>query len=261
MSSAGAGELKFDFSGKSVLVTGASSGIGRGVALAFAQAGAELTILSSSDSIFEAARDMPGAVRAVKCDIADAAMVRDKLGDISRLDVLINNAGLERPTPLGAAQPEGEETFARIIAINVLGTQNVTNTLIDRIVDGGRIIITSSIWARTAVAGFSAYVASKHANIGLMRAWAKELGPRGIRVNAVCPGWVKTDSAMKSLKAMAVANNQSEAELEEEIISAQSLGGLMEPADMADTYMFLASSGGANITGQAINVDRGEVMS
>lgn len=253
--------VSFDFTGKSVLVTGASSGIGHAVATAFAKAGADLTILSSTDAIHQAARDMPGSVKAIRCDIADAAGVTEALRQIEHLDILVNNAGLERPTPLTGKHPDGNSIFERIISINVTGTQNVTDTLINRISDGGRIIITASIWAKTAVGGFSAYVASKHANVGLMRTWAKELGPRGICVNAVCPGWVKTDPAMKSLRALAKESGQTETVLLDEIVSAQAIGGLMEPPDMVDTYLFLASSGGANITGQAINVDRGEVMS
>lgn len=253
--------VTFDFSGKSVLVTGASSGIGYGVAMGFAKAGADLTILSSTDTIFEAAAAMPGNVRAIKCDIADAKQVTQALASIDKLDVLVNNAGLERPTPLTGTNPDGNATFEKVVGINITGTQNVTDTLIDRIVDRGRIIITASIWAKTAVGGFSAYVASKHANVGLMRSWAQELGPRGIRVNAVCPGWVKTGPAMNSLRELAETSGQTEEALLQEIISAQAIDGLMVPDDMADTYLFLASDGGANITGQAINVDRGEVMS
>ncbi|MBL4873069.1 MAG: 3-beta hydroxysteroid dehydrogenase [Flavobacteriaceae bacterium] len=253
--------VSFDFTGKSVLVTGASSGIGFGVAQGFADAGADLTILSSTDAVFDAAEKLPGDVKAIKCDISNAEMVTESLRNIGNLDVLVNNAGLERPTPLTGENPNGNAVFERIVAINITGTQNVTDALVNRISDGGRIIITSSIWARMAVPGFSAYIASKHANVGLMRTWAKELGPRGIRVNAVCPGWVKTAPAMNSLKKLAEESGQSEQELEAEIIAAQALGGLMEPADIADLYLFLASSGGANITGQAINIDRGEVMS
>ena len=253
--------VTFDFTGASVLVTGASSGIGYGVAQAFAAAGADLTILSSTDAVFDAAKSLPGKVGAIKCDISDAAMVTESLAGIEKLDVLVNNAGLERPTPLTGQNPQGNATFERIVAINITGTQNVTDALVDRIADNGRIIITASIWARTAVPGFSAYVASKHANLGLMRTWAKELGPRGICVNAVCPGWVKTAPAMNSLRNLAEESGRSEADVMDEIVAAQSLGGLMEPADIADLYLFLASSGGANITGQAINIDRGEVMS
>lgn len=253
--------VSFDFTGKSVLVTGASSGIGFGVAMAFAKAGADLTILSDSEAIYAAAEQMSGNVRAIQCDIADAELVTARLQPVERLDVLINNAGLERPTPLTGENPSGNATFEQIIAINITGTQNVTDTLVSRIADGGRIILTASIWSRTAVPGFSAYVASKHGMVGLMRTWARELGPRGIRVNAICPGWVKTAPAMNSLREMAETSGRSEAEVEQEIMAAQAINGLMDPADIAAPYLFLASSGGDNITGQAINVDRGEVMS
>lgn len=125
---------------------------------------------------------------------------------------------------------------------------------------GGRIILTASIWSRTAVPEFSAYVASKHADLGFMRAAAHELGPRGIRVNAVCPGWVKTEAAMLSLDNMARRWGRPEQDLLDEIVGAQVLGGLLEPTDMIPLYMFLASSGAKDITGQAYMLDRGEVM-
>lgn len=255
-----AGRLNFEFTGVKVLVTGASSGIGHGVAEGFARAGADLTILAETDAIHEAAAALPGKVRAIQCDIADAAQVTERLAGIDRVDVLINNAGLERPTPLTGDNPAGNATFERIIAVNVTGTQNVTDTLIPRIPSGGRILLTASIWSRTAVPGFAAYIASKHATLGLMRTWAQELGPRGIRVNAICPGWVRTGPAMNSLRELAEASGRTEAEVAQEIMSAQALDGLLEPADLAAPYMFLASDGAANITGQALHVDRGEVM-
>jgi 3-hydroxybutyrate dehydrogenase len=111
-----------------------------------------------------------------------------------------------------------------------------------------------------AVPEFSAYVTSKHANLGFMRVMAKELGPRGIRVNAVCPGWVKTDAAMLSLRNMATRTGKSEDELLSEIVGAQVLPGLLEPEDLASPYLFLASDGAKDMTGQALMLDRGEVM-
>ena len=124
---------------------------------------------------------------------------------------------------------------------------------------GASIINTASIWGRVAEPQFGAYVASKHAIIGLTKTWARELGPRGIRVNAVCPGWVRTDASMRSLGRMAEQAAVGEQELLERIVGAQALPGLMEPADVADTYLFLASDLAANITGQSLGVDRGEV--
>ena len=125
---------------------------------------------------------------------------------------------------------------------------------------GGSIIITSSIWGKTAVANFSAYCASKHANIGFMRSLSKELGPLGIRVNAVCPGWVETTTAMNSLNWMSTKFNLDKKDLLNDIISSQSLEGLMKPVDASQLYLYLASSFSSNITGQAINIDRGEVL-
>lgn len=250
----------FDFSGTSVLVTGASRGIGLGIARGFAEAGADLTILSETDEIHSAAETLPGRVRGVVCDITDRAAVTKVVAGLRAIDVLVNNAGLERPTPLVGADPEAAEMAVRILATNVTGTETVTRAALSRMPDGGRILLTSSIWGKTAVPRFSGYVASKHAIIGLARTWARELGPRRITVNAVCPGWVRTVAAENSLREMARTEGREEAELLDEIIAAQAIGGLMEPADMAGLYMFLASGAASNITGQAIAIDRGETL-
>ncbi|WVM91425.1 SDR family oxidoreductase [Halopseudomonas pachastrellae] len=122
------------------------------------------------------------------------------------------------------------------------------------------MINQSSIWGLSAVAGFSAYVASKHAVIGLTRSLAWELGAQGIRVNAVCPGWVGTEAAMASLRNMAQDSGRSEAEELEHILAAQAIPELLTPADLAGTFLFLGAPASAAITGQAIVVSRGEVM-
>jgi NAD(P)-dependent dehydrogenase (short-subunit alcohol dehydrogenase family) len=186
--------------------------------------------------------------------------VASSVGGLERIDILVNNAGLELITPIDAEGSEVEETFRRIIDINVMGTYYVTREALPRIPTGGRIILTSSMWGKSAVAEFSAYCTSKHANIGFMRSLAHELAPRGISVNAVCPGWVRTVASMRSLRAMAERENRSEDDVLAEIVDAQAIGGLMEPEDMAATYLFLASDAADNITGQAWTVDRGELM-
>ena len=196
------GNVSYDFSGKTVLVTGASRGIGYSVARGFANAGADVTILASGDGVDKATRKMSEEtgrkVQGLRCDITDSQQVQAALSTFTTLDVLVNNAGLERITPLADPDPAIEDTFRRIIDINVNGTYLVTPHALPKIPEGGRIILTASIWSRTAVAEFSAYCASKHANLGFMRSIAHELGPKGINVNAVCPGWVKTEAAMLS---------------------------------------------------------------
>jgi 3-hydroxybutyrate dehydrogenase len=257
--------MSFDFTGKRVLVTGASHGIGAAVAAAFADAGADLAILSSTADILDVGAGLSEAtgrpVVAEVCDITDRAAVRRAVGGLGRIDVLVNNAGLELITPILEPGDAVERTFERIIRINVVGTYYVTREAVKSMQAGGRIILTASVWGRSAAAEFSAYVTSKHANIGFMRVLAKELGPLGINVNAVCPGWVKTRAALRSLGEMSRRAGRAEQDMLDDIIAAQSLDGLMEPEDIADLYLFLASDRARNITGQAYNIDRGELQS
>ena len=252
------------FDGKHVLVTGASRGIGRAVAEAFAAAGARLTILADDPAIAQAAHDITVATSAqvspIQCDIADRTAVQSAFARLDAIDVLINNAGLERLTPIRTSEPAVLDTYQRIIDINVNGSFWVTHAVLPHMKRGGRIIFTASIWGKSVEAEFAAYCASKHAIIGLTRVLAKELGPDGINVNAVCPGWVRTEASMRSLRIMAERSGRPEPELLDEIVGGQAIGGLMEPKDIVGPYLFLASDAAANITGQALNIDRGEVM-
>lgn len=246
-----------DFSSRSVLVTGSSRGIGLGIATAFAEAGASLVMLADDEAVVGAASRLGG--RGFVCDITDATGLDAVMDAIGPIDVLINNAGFERMTPLMSDDPAIESVFRRIVEINVIGTDLVTRRGIRKMPRGATIINTASIWGRVAEPLFGAYVASKHAIIGLTKTWAKELGPLGIRVNAICPGWVRTEASMLSLARMAERTGANETALLADIVGAQALPGLMEPADVAGPYLFLASDLAGNVTGQTLGVDRGEV--
>lgn len=254
----------FDFSNKRVLVTGGSRGIGLGIARGFANACAELFIIGTNEKVYESADQLSletgTNVVGIVCDISDRGAVCKVFEQLDRLDVLINNAGYERLTPILEDGSEVESVFRKIVDTNILGTYYVTREAVKKMKSGSSIVITASVWGKTGMAGFTAYCATKHANIGFMRSLADELGPHGINVNAVCPGWVKTDAAMRSLSIIANDQRKSENDCLDEILSAQAIGGLMEPDDMATTYLFLASDHAKNITGQTLNVDRGELI-
>jgi NAD(P)-dependent dehydrogenase (short-subunit alcohol dehydrogenase family) len=151
--------------------------------------------------------------------------------------------------------------WGRLLDNNVTSMLRLTRALLPLMGRGASVINQSSIWGKSAVAGFSAYVASKHAVIGLTRSLAFELAPRGIRVNAVCPGWIRTEAAMRSLAAMAAEQGRSEAEIERELLSKQAVPTMLTPADIAGVYLFLASSDAASLTGQSLVASHGEVMS
>jgi len=258
------GEIKMiDLTGKRALVTGASSGIGRKVAEAMIAAGAAVDILAEKDDILSVGEEIGAAAHV--CDITDGTAVAALVARFPALNILVNNAGLERLTPLDPSELGQEDdadtveaAFRRIIDINVTGTFMVTRDLLPKIPRGGAIVNTASLWAKTAPRWFSAYAASKHAVVGLTRVWARELGPRNIRVNAVCPGWVETEPALLSLDRLTAATGRDRDAVLEEIVDAQDLPGLMQPGDVAGLYVFLASDLAASITGQSINVDRGE---
>ncbi len=257
--------MSLDYVGKTVVLTGAASGIGKGLARAFAEQGARLELLDRSGEALAAVADELQRLTRVSThvlDLADSEAVAAYAASRAErpLDVLINNAGVEYATPLSDTGAAADAHWQALLDNNVASMLRLTRALQGQFKAGASIINQASIWGLKGVPGFSAYVASKHAVIGLTRSLAWELGPRRIRVNAVCPGWIGTEAAMRSLAVMAASSGRSEAEELALILAAQAVPELLTPADLAGTFLFLGSALALPLTGQALSVSHGEVM-
>jgi 3-hydroxybutyrate dehydrogenase len=253
--------------GKKALVTGASRGIGRAIALRLATEGAHVTagLRNEADapgilSALETA-GQPGA--AVLLDVTDPASVATAVERAARpdrrLDILVNNAGLSGPTPLGG-DARSDEKWARILDVNLTGTWRVCRAAYPFLADGGRIVNLSSVSGRFGVAKNGAYCASKHGVIGLTRALALELAPRRITVNAVCPGWVDTDMGRRGIGQVGKLAGVTDAEAFALAAKMAPLGEVLKPEEVAGFVAYLASDDACNMTGQAVVLDGGQVM-
>lgn len=260
-----------------VVLTGAAGGIGRALALAFLRAGTQLVLIDRPGSgvldlgaLFSSSADASMVNRAIHAplclevelteDAAVAEAAQRIEAQLSQVDVLINNAGIEYPTPLADPAADFMARWDGLMRNNTGTMVRLTRALQGLLPRGASVINQSSIWGHVGVPGFSAYVASKHAVLGLTRALAAEFGPRGVRVNAVCPGWIRTDAAMRSLDAMAREAGRPADALLAEILAQQAVPELLEPEDLAGTFLFLASPASRAVTGQSLVVSHGEVM-
>jgi NAD(P)-dependent dehydrogenase (short-subunit alcohol dehydrogenase family) len=241
-------------------VTGASRGLGQAIAQRFGAEGARV-VLAARDAAAcerhaETMRSRGQEALAVACDVVDrdsvARAVDATVARFRRIDVLVNNAGLGGATPL--ADPD-DARWDAILATNLTGAFRVTRAAAPHIPDGGRILNMSSVLGRFGVAGSSAYAASKHGVIGLTRSLALELAPRGITVNAICPGWVETEMARLEFRRMGTEEQGRSA-----AAKMAPLGRVLDPEEVAGLAVYLASEEARSVTGQAIVIDGGQVM-
>ncbi|HGY5533761.1 MAG: 3-oxoacyl-[acyl-carrier-protein] reductase [Prochlorococcus sp.] len=241
--------------GQTALVTGASRGIGRSVALALAEAGAEVVVNYSSspnaaEEVVTAIKTAGGKAYAVKANVGEETAIDELIKTVlersGRLDVLVNNAGITRD---GLLMRMKTEDWQAVINLNLTGvflcTRAVARTMLKQ--RSGRIINITSVVGLMGNAGQANYAAAKAGVVGLTRSTAKEFASRGITVNAVAPGFITTDMT-KELDS-------------EPILAAIPLGSFGTPEQVAGTVRFLAADpAAAYITGQVLQVDGGMVM-
>lgn len=240
--------------GKTVIVTGASRGIGKAIAYKMAMEGAKVLVNYNKSrdeaiSLVNGIRDNGGYAIAFGADVRDRKMVREMVKvarvNLGKIDIVVNNAGV---TCYALFTDMTDDQWREVMDTNVTGTYNVLKEVLPYMVSekAGCIINISSIWGISGAAMEVAYSAAKGAIIAMTKALAKELGPSGIRVNAIAPGIIKTEM----LKGF------SDEEIEELRfeIPAKRLGS---PEDVADLAVYLASEEAGYITGQVFTVDGG----
>jgi NAD(P)-dependent dehydrogenase (short-subunit alcohol dehydrogenase family) len=250
---------------QTILVTGGGRGIGRAIALAFAEPGDVVAIAARTRSELDdtaAAISARGARPvALAVDVTDEGAVAagfDELRSVSpRLDVLVNNAGVGGGQPIHKTDAQ---SWRRILDTNVWGTFLVTRQAVPLLGDGGRVINMSSVLGRFGVPGYTAYCASKHAVIGFTRALALELVKRGITVNAICPGWVDTGMAAQGMQAGASAMGLTFEEYRAQALGDVPIKRMIQPEEIASLVKFLASPQASAITGQTYNICGGQIM-
>lgn len=243
--------------GNVAIITGASRGIGRSVAIELAKAGAKVVINyagnhAAAKEVEDAVKAIGGEALLIQADVASAdavdQMIKQTVDAFGRVDILVNNAGITRDTLLMRMK---EEDWDAVINTNLKGIFNCTKS-VSRIMmkqRSGRIINMTSVVGIMGNAGQANYAAAKAGVIGFTKSMAKELASRGITVNAIAPGFISTDMT-------AVLTDQVKHELSTQI----PLGRLGTPEDVAGAVVFLASGAANYITGQTINVDGGMVM-
>jgi 3-oxoacyl-[acyl-carrier protein] reductase len=238
--------------GKVAIITGAGRGIGREAAVLFAREGAKVVLADvdpQGEKVVGEIKELGGEAIFVRSDITNrescVAMAAAAVSSFGRIDILVNNAGITRDAQLVKL---AESDFDRVIAVNLKGTFNATQAVAPQMIEqgSGRIINVSSVVGLYGNFGQTNYAATKAGVIGMTKTWARELGRKGITVNAVAPGFIQTEMT------------ESVPEKVLELMRGRTpLGRLGTARDVANIYLFLASDDAAYVSGAVVCVDGG----
>ncbi len=242
------------FDGRVVVITGAGAGIGRDSALAFAREGAAVAVLEvravRAEQTAELVRQAGGTAVAFPCDVRDGVQVEQAIAAVAecfgRIDVLFNNAGTTRP---GDVVSVSIEDWDMVLDVNLRGTFLVSRAVLPQMLalGGGAVINMGSVDGLAGDARMAAYNAAKAAVVNLTRSMAIDFGPRGVRVNCICPGLVGTPAVLRMFSD----------ESRQRMQAATPLGRIGRPGDIASLAVFLASDDAAYINGTTVVADGG----
>src|SRR5919202_2085553 len=247
--------------GRVAIVTGAANGLGLSIARAFSQEGARVALADlDGQGVEKAASGLEGAI-SVQLDVRDRgaakAAMEKTFTEFGRLDIMVNNAGFQRIAPIGEFD---EDDWEAIIGTMLTGTFLCTKHALPHLrrSGSGRIINIASVHSLVASPFKSAYVAAKHGVLGFTKALALEEAANGITANAVCPSYIRTALAEEQITEQAQANNVTEAEaLEKMILEPVAIKRLLEPEEVSELVVYLASDLASGVTGSAIPIDCG----
>jgi 3-hydroxybutyrate dehydrogenase len=248
------------------LVTGGGRGIGRTIALTLSEAGARVAVVARHqadiDLVAKKIVERGGQALAFSCDVTDPVSVsaafaraRQVLGPV---DILVNNAGYAESAPLVDVD---EAEWAHTLAVNLTGTYRCTRAVLPEMIERrqGAIVNIASTAGRVGYRYVAAYCAAKHGVVGFTRAVALEVAAKGITVNAICPGFVDTPMTEASIARIAQKTGRSTGDARKALEALNPQQRLVQPEEVAALVLFLVSDQAKGITGQAINVDGGEV--
>lgn len=248
--------------GKTALVTGSTSGIGLGIALSLAKAGANLVLNGFGDAsaVLAEVRQLGGKVGHHPADVSDPAQIAEMIAYAERefggVDILVNNAGIQYVAPVEAFPVERWDS---IIAINLSSVFHSTRLCLPgmRAKGWGRIVNIASVHGLVGSTGKAAYVAAKHGVIGLTKVVGLETAASNVTCNAICPGWVLTPLVQQQIDARAAADGDLEKARHDLLAEKQPSLEFVTPPQLGELVLFLCSEAGSQVRGAAWNIDGG----